>query len=134
MGMLDRSISLDDLPDVWNTKMEEYLGVTPPHDGLGVLQDVHWSGGGFGSFPGYTVGNVMSSQFMEAAHAKDTSIQTALNNGDYAPLLNWLTENIYQHGRAYNGTELLQRVTGRELTTAPYLKYLTDKFTDLYAL
>ena len=134
MGMLDRSISLDDLPEVWNTKMEEYLGVTPPHDGLGVLQDVHWSGGGFGSFPGYTVGNVMSSQFMEAAHTQDSSIQTALNNGDYMPLLNWLTDNIYQHGRAYNGTELLQRVTGRELTTAPYLKYLTDKFTDLYAL
>lgn len=134
MGMLDRSISLDDLPEVWNTKMNEYLGVTPPNDGVGVLQDVHWSGGGFGSFPGYTVGNVMSAQFMEAAHQQAPTLQNSLNQGEYAPLLDWLTENIYRHGRAFNGTELLQRVTGRDLTTAPYIKYLTDKFTDLYNL
>jgi carboxypeptidase Taq len=134
MGMLDGSITLDDLPDVWNAKMGDYLGVTPPDDGLGVLQDVHWSGGGFGSSPGYTVGNVMSAQFMDAAYTQQPDLQDSLARGDYAPLLDWLTENIYRHGRAYNGTELLQRVTGRELTTAPYLKYLTDKFTDLYGL
>ncbi|MEQ8677050.1 MAG: carboxypeptidase M32 [Aggregatilineales bacterium] len=134
LGMLDGRINLDDLPDVWNAKMQEYLGVTPPDDGVGVLQDVHWSGGGFGSFPGYTVGNVLSGQFMEAAHAQDPNIQTALNNGDYAPLREWLTDNIYRHGRAYSSTELLQRVTGRDLTTAPYLTYLNDKFTDLYDL
>jgi len=134
MGMLDRSISLDDLPEVWHTKMDEYLGVTPPHDGLGVLQDVHWSGGGFGSFPGYTVGNVMSAQFMEAAHQQHPELQNTLNQGNYDPLLAWLTENIYRHGRAFNGTELLQRVTGRELTTEPYIAYLTQKFTDLYEL
>ncbi len=134
MGILDRSIGLDDLPEVWNTKMKEYLGVSPPDDGLGVLQDVHWSGGGFGSFPGYTVGNVMSAQFMDAAYAQLPDLQANLSSGGYMPLLNWLTENIYRHGRAYNGTELLQRVTGRELTTEPYLKYLTTKFEELYGV
>ncbi|MEL7233697.1 MAG: carboxypeptidase M32, partial [Chloroflexota bacterium] len=101
MGLLDGSMSVDDLPEIWNAKMEEYLGVVPPADGKGVLQDVHWSGGGFGSFPGYTVGNVMSAQFLEAAHRDVDGITNALAQGDYAPLLGWLTENVYQHGRAY---------------------------------
>lgn len=134
LGMLDGSISLDDLPEVWNAKSQAYLGIVPPDDGVGVLQDIHWATGGFGSFPGYTVGNVISGQLMEAAHTQNPSIQAALNQGDYAPLVGWLTENIYRHGRAYTSTELLQRATGRELTTAPYLRYLTEKYSALYNL
>ena len=100
----------------------------------GVLQDVHWSGGGFGSFPGYTIGNIMSAQFFEAAHRDVPILDDSLAQGDYAPLLGWLTDNIYRHGRAYSSEELLIRSTGNALDTAPYLRYLQDKFTGLYPL
>jgi len=96
--------------------------------------DIHWSGGGFGSFPGDTVGNVMSAQFLEAAQRAIPDIDAALAEGHYAPLLTWLQQNIYQYGKAYSPEELLIRVTGQPLTTEPYLRYLTEKFTDLYAL
>jgi carboxypeptidase Taq len=134
LGLMDGSIKVKDLPELWNAKMQEYLGVVPPDDSRGVLQDIHWSGGGFGSFPGYTVGNVMSAQFLEAAHRDVAGLDASLADGEYAPLLGWLTENIYRHGRAYSATELLQRTTGNDLHVAPYLKYLTAKFTDLYEL
>jgi carboxypeptidase Taq len=134
MGLLDGSIKVADLPEIWNAKMQEYLGITPPNDSKGVLQDVHWSGGGFGSFPGYTVGNVMSAQFMEAARRDVSGLDDGLARGDYAPLLGWMTDNIYRHGRAFSGSELLVRATGRDLHVEPYLKYLEDKFSDLYGL
>lgn len=129
MGLLDGSLKVADLPDVWNAKMKEYLGVTPPDDRRGVLQDVHWSGGGFGSFPAYTVGNVMSVQFLEAARRDVPGLDEALGRGDYQPLLGWLQTNIYQHGRAYSADELLMRTTGKPLTVEPYLNYLRAKFS-----
>lgn len=134
LGLLDGSLKVKDLPEIWNAKMQEYVGVTPPDDTHGVLQDIHWSGGGFGSFPGYTVGNVMSAQFLEAAQRDVPTLDASLRAGDYAPLLGWLTDNIYRHGRAFSGTELLQRTTGSDLDVAPYLRYLTAKFTELYGL
>lgn len=134
MALLDGRLKVADLPDVWNAKMQEYLGVTPPDDVHGVLQDIHWSGGGFGSFPGYTVGNVMSAQFLESAHQQVTGLDKSLARGDYAPLRGWLTSQIYRHGRAFSGEELLVRATGRPLETGPYLRYLTEKFSDLYQL
>ncbi len=134
LGLMDGSIKVNDLPEIWNAKMGEYLGVTPPDDARGVLQDIHWSGGGFGSFPGYTVGNVMSAQFLDAARRDVGALDDSLAAGDYAPLLGWLTENIYRHGRAFSGSELLIRSTGADLTVEPYLNYLRAKFTDLYGL
>jgi carboxypeptidase Taq len=134
MGLLEGSIRVPELPEVWNAKMQEYLGVTPPNNSKGVLQDVHWSGGGFGSFPGYTVGNVMSAQFLEAAHHQVAGLADALKRGEYQPLLGWLQRHIYRHGRAYSAGELLVRATGRDLHVRPYLAYLEQKFADLYAL
>ncbi len=134
MGLLDGGLKVADLPEVWNAKMEEYLGVTPPNDSKGVLQDVHWSSGGFGSFPGYTVGNVMSSQFLKAANEQMPTLDASLKQGDYMPLLGWLQSNVYRHGRAYSANELLQRSTGKTLHVQPYLAYLEAKFTELYGL
>jgi carboxypeptidase Taq len=134
MGLLDGSMQVDDLPEIWNAKMQEYLGVTPPNDSQGVLQDIHWSGGGFGSFPGYTVGNVMSAQFLAAARRDVAGLDEALARGEYAPLREWLTQNIYRHGRAFSAGELLQRSTGSSITVAPYLAYLREKFGDLYGV
>jgi carboxypeptidase Taq len=134
MGLLEGSLQVSELPEVWNAKMQEYLGVMPSNDGEGVLQDIHWSTGGFGSFPGYTVGNIMSAQFLEAAHHTSDTLAADLVAGDYSSLLAWLTENVYRHGRAYNARELLQRSTGRDLTVRPYLEYLHEKFSDLYEI
>lgn len=134
LGLLDGSLAVKDLPEIWNAKMQEYIGVTPPNNRLGVLQDVHWSGGGFGSFPGYTIGNVMSAQVYAAARNSVSTLDDALLAGDYAPLLDWLTENIYQHGRAFDINELLERSGGETLRVQPYLDYLTEKFEDVYRL
>jgi carboxypeptidase Taq len=132
MGLLDDRLQVDDLPEIWNAKMQEYLGVTPTTDSEGVLQDIHWSGGGFGSFPGYTIGNIMSAQFLAAAHRDVEGLDASLAGGTYQPLLGWLTEHIYRHGRAFSATELLQRTTGGGLDVQPYLTYLRQKFSDLY--
>ena len=131
MGLMDGSIAVADLPAIWNAKMEEYLGVTPPTDSQGVLQDIHWSAGYIGSFPTYTIGNVMAAQFMEAARRDVAGLDEALDSGDYRPLLGWLTEHIYRHGRAFSPEELLVRTTGSGLQAGPYLAYLQAKFGEL---
>ena len=134
MGLLDSSISVNDLPDVWNTKMNDYLGVTPPTDSEGVLQDIHWSHGHIGTFPTYALGNVMAAQFYNAACQQTPQLESALRSGDYAPLRAWLTEHIYQHGRAFTPAELLKRSTGQTLSAAPFVAYLKEKFEALYPL
>jgi len=134
MALLEGAIAVDDLPEVWNAKMQEYLGLTPPDDRRGVLQDVHWSFGGFGKFPAYTIGNIMAAQVLEAAHKQMPALAGKLAEGDYQTLLTWLRENIYRHSRAYSTDELLTRVSGQGLNTAPLLDYLDRKYTDLYGL
>ncbi|MDO9066642.1 MAG: carboxypeptidase M32, partial [Chloroflexota bacterium] len=130
-GLLDGTLAVKDLPTVWAGKVQEYLGVTPPDDARGVLQDIHWSSGLVGSFPTYTVGNIMSAQFFAAARRDVAGLDDSLAQGDYAPLRAWLTEHVYRHGRAYSPTELLQRSTGSGLDVGPYLAYLTKKYDDL---
>lgn len=132
--MVDGSLKVKDLPEAWNATMKEYLGVDVPDDGQGVLQDVHWSSGQIGTFCNYTIGNVMAAQLYDTAVTKDASIMPALEAANYAPLRDWLNDNICQHGRRYGRDELLERSTGRALDTAPYLAYLKTKFSDIYAL
>ena len=134
MVLLDGSLSVNDLPDAWNALMVEYLGLTPPDDRRGVLQDVHWSAGTFANFPCYTVGNIMAAQVFAAAQAQLPALDDQLARGEYGGLLNWLTDAIYQHGRAYSSDELLRRVSGEGLTVAPLLRYLEEKYSDLYGL
>lgn len=132
MGLLDGSLVVDDLPAIWRDRMQSYLGITPPTDTLGVLQDIHWAFGQMGTFPAYTIGNIMSAQLFQAAHAALPGLDEQLARGEYQPLLTWLTDNLYRHGRAYDPNELLQQICGEPLQTAVYLTYLTDKYSDLY--
>ena len=134
MGLLDGAIAVDELPEVWHAKMHEFLGLTPPNDREGVLQDVHWSAGYFGSFPCYTIGNIMAAQVFEAARVHVPDLDQRLALGDYGSLLNFLSEAIYQHGRAYTVNELLQSISGEDLHVAPLLRYLEAKYSDLYGL
>jgi carboxypeptidase Taq len=132
MALIEGSLKVADLPEAWAAAMQSTLGLTPPDDARGALQDIHWSSGLFGSFCTYTVGNVMSAQFFAAAKRVLPGLEDHLAAGEYAPLLGWLTENIYRHGRAFSPEELLRRATGSGLTVEPYLAYLREKFTDLF--
>ncbi|BDP44011.1 carboxypeptidase M32 (plasmid) [Deinococcus aetherius] len=134
MALIEGSLSVRDLPEAWNAKVQEYLGVTPPDFASGVLQDIHWSAGLFGSFPTYTVGNVMASQFYAAARKGVPGLEEHLARGEYGLLREWLTEHVYRHGRTYSPTELLERATGEGLDPAPYLAYLRGKYAGLYHL
>lgn len=134
MGLLDGSLAVADVPTVWNEKMREYLGVEVRTDADGCLQDIHWSTGLIGAFCTYTIGNVMSVQWLEAAKERGPDVRGALERGDVAPLRSWLQENVYRHGRRFSPDELLVRATGRPLTTAPYLSYLDTKYRALYSL
>lgn len=133
-ALIGGELAVADLPDAWNARMERDLGLTPQDDAHGVLQDIHWSSGLFGSFPTYTVGNVMASQFYGAAQVGLPDLEGQLERGEYAPLRGWLTGHVYQHGRAYTPHELLVRATGRGLDPQPYLDYLGGKYAELYGL
>lgn len=129
-ALMSGEIGVKDLPGLWAEKMKAYLGRDVPSDTLGVLQDVHWSHGYVGSFPTYTLGNIMSSQFFDAA-MKRPEIDAGLAGGNYAPLRNWLADNIYRYGRSSSPAETLQRVTGGPLDAAPYVRQLTEKVAAL---
>lgn len=126
--LIEGSLAVKDLPSVWNQAIKDDLGLDVPDDTRGVLQDVHWSTGYFGSFPTYTVGNVMAAQLMATLRAEQPDIDAALAAGDYARLAGWLREKIWQHGRRYSRDELLVNATGRTLDPAPYLAYLAGKY------
>ncbi|UBV44291.1 carboxypeptidase M32 (plasmid) [Deinococcus taeanensis] len=132
--LINGELSVQDLPAAWNARVKADLGLDVPDDARGVLQDIHWSTGYFGSFPTYTVGNVMAAQFYRAAHSALPQLGAQLAAGNYAPLRAWLTEHLYRHGRTFTPHELLVRTTGSGLDPQPYLDYLTEKFTGLYAL
>jgi carboxypeptidase Taq len=134
VALIEDELPVLNLPAAWNAKMKEYLGITPESDAEGVLQDVHWSNGLFGYFPTYTIGNVLSVQFFDEAIKQRPEIPAEMKEGKFSTLHTWLRENIYRHGSRYDPDELIERVTGRSLDTAPYLRYLKNKFDELYDL
>jgi carboxypeptidase Taq len=133
-AMLNGDLVVGDLPAAWDDKMNELLGVVPPNDSLGCLQDVHWSRPGFGYFPTYALGNLYAAQFYEQAVADNPAVADDLAQGKTDALLAWLRENIHQHGRKFTPGELVQRVTGRPLGYEAFMRYVTAKFSELYGL
>jgi carboxypeptidase Taq len=127
--LLAGAVAVGDLPDVWNVRMKQYLGVDVPDDAHGVLQDMHWSTGYFGYFPTYQIGNVVSLQIWERVRAELGDPERDFERGEFVPLREWLRERIYRHGSKYPLRELLQRVAGSDLDPEPYLSYLHTKFT-----
>jgi carboxypeptidase Taq len=134
IGMLDGSLALKNLPEAWNEKMKDYLGITPPNDAKGVLQDIHWSGGMLGYFSTYALGNLISAQLWEKVRSLNPDLDDQLRQGDFSSLLSWLRVKIHQYGRKYEPQELVQRVTNSKIDPQPYLRYLKTKYSDIYAL
>jgi carboxypeptidase Taq len=131
-AMLDDDLQPADLPAAWNEKYQEYLGITPPNDRNGVLQDVHWSAGLVGYFPTYALGNLYASQFFAQADAELGGLDAAFAAGDFRPLRNWLREKIHCHGQRWSAAELVQRVTGHPLSEKHLIAHLEAKMLPLY--
>ncbi len=134
IAMLEGSVALKDLPQIWNSKMQEYLGVTPPNDAKGVLQDIHWSWGLYGYFPTYALGNLISAQLWEKFKTTNPDLDDQIRNGDFSSLLSWLRVKIHQYGRKYEPQELVERVVKTKIDSAPYVRYLQNKFGNIYGL
>jgi carboxypeptidase Taq len=134
LAMLEGKLKVADLPAAWNARTQEYLGITPPNDTLGVLQDIHWSGVSFAGFPGYTLGNVIGAQLFAQARKDLPDLDSQIAAGEFGPLHEWLRVNLYQHGRKFTPNELLERITGEPLTTGPWIAYVRQKFGDLYGV
>jgi carboxypeptidase Taq len=132
--MIEGTVALEDLPEIWNARMDELLGVDVPSDSDGVLQDVHWSGGSIGYFPTYALGNVLSLQIWDVVRRNLPDLDDQLAAGDPLPLSNWLRDNLYSLGRKLTPKETLERLTGSpEIDPEPYLAYLRDKVAALAA-
>lgn len=124
-------LKVADLPAAWNALSTELLGLTPPSDRLGVLQDVHWSGGAFGYFPSYCIGNMMAAQLWYTALATFPGLEADFARGDFSRLLGWLRKEIHQQGRRYDTQELVRRVTGEPLSPRHLLRYLRERYLPL---
>ncbi len=132
--MLNGELAVKDLPDAWNQQYRDYLGVTPPDDASGCLQDVHWSMGAMGYFPTYTLGNLYSAQFYASAKKSIGDLESQYAAGDFKPLLQWLRDNIHSKGRQLSPADLCKQVTGEELSADYLLDYLRNKLRPVYGL
>jgi carboxypeptidase Taq len=132
--LLEGKVAVADLPELWDAKMEEYLGIRPPNDAQGVLQDIHWAMGIMGYFPTYSLGNLLSAQFYAQAVSEVPEIPAQIEQGNFAPLFDWMRTNIHEPGRKYTPTELVERVTGGPTRTEPFLEYVRQKYSEIYDL
>jgi carboxypeptidase Taq len=134
IGMVEGTIPVKDLPEIWNAKMQEYLGVTPPDDARGVLQDIHWSSGAIGYFSTYALGNLVSVQLWEKINKDIRGLEDQIRKGDFGELLAWLRKNIHRYGQKYEPQKLVEMVTGSKISPQPYVRYLTKKYSEIYNL
>lgn len=133
-ALLSGEVPVAEADQVWNQKMEQYLGITPTTNSAGILQDVHWSGGMMGYFPTYSLGNIISGQLWARANEVHPQIPQEIGQGRFDTLHSWLTENVYRWGRRLQPNEIIERATGGPIATGPYVRYLTEKYSDIYGL
>jgi carboxypeptidase Taq len=134
LALLRGQLEVADLPGEWDAAYDRRLGVRPPHVGVGVLQDVHWSTGSFGYFPTYTLGNLYSAILWEQIAADLPDIDGQLRRAEFAPLLDWLRTRIHHLGYIHEGDDLIHEVTGSRLRHEPFMRYLWGKFGPLYGV
>jgi len=130
--LISGTLQVSDLPEAWNSKMKEYLGITPPSNSQGCLQDIHWSLGDFGYFPTYALGNLFSAQFFHTFAKEHPDWEEKVSEGELGFVRNWLKTNIHRWGRTYNSDDLAKKVTGKALSETAYCSYLKKKYADIY--
>lgn len=131
-ALLADDLPVDDLPGAWREKYQSYLGIEPPNDADGCLQDVHWSAGLVGYFPTYSLGNLYAAQFFETADNELGGLNAQFARGEFAPLRDWLREKIHLDGQRYSAAQLVERVTGKPLAHEPLMRHLRGKLGELY--
>jgi carboxypeptidase Taq len=132
--IMDGRIALKELPEAWNARFKEYLGLSVPNDAQGVLQDIHWSGGMIGYFPTYALGSIIACQIWEKLQADLPDISEQFRRGEFGALREWLRVHLHQHGRKFTPPETLQRIVGGPIDVKPFVKYLRSKFGEIYGL
>lgn len=132
VGLIEGTLRVQDVPEVWNATIKRYLGLDVPNNAQGCLQDIHWSHGAFAYFPTYALGNLYAAQLFETIEHDIPSLWNDVETGNFAPLLDWLRDKIHRHGRRKLAPELLHDVTGKALSSAPFLAYLEKKYGALY--
>jgi carboxypeptidase Taq len=134
IALMEGTLEVKDLPEAWNSRMKDYLGVVPTKDSEGVLQDVHWSTGSIGYFPTYALGNLVSSQLWEVINRDIPTLESQIEHGKFDELLGWLREKIHRHGAKFEPQVLVKEVTGSTITPEPYIRYLKTKYGEIYKL
>jgi carboxypeptidase Taq len=132
IGLIEGTLDVKDLPEIWNTRMQEYLGITPPDNAKGVLQDVHWSSGMIGYFATYALGNVVAAQLWETMLGDIPDLENQIEQGQFGGLLGWMREKIHRHGTKYEPQDLVLRVTKSKIDPDPYMRYLRKKYSAIY--
>ncbi len=132
--LIEGRLAIRDLPEAWNARFKEYLGLDVPDVSQGVLQDVHWSGGAIGYFPTYALGNLIAGQLWQRAHTDVPDLDAQIAAGELAGLREWLREHVHRHGSKFSAAELLQRVAGAPISVAPFVSYLKDKLSEAYRI
>ena len=125
-------LSIDEMRDAWNDKYEEYLGIRPQNDLEGILQDIHWTGSWIGYFQSYALGNVYDGMIYNAIRKDLPNFSELVEVGNFEPIINWLTENIWQYGRSVTAMDLLNKFSDKGLDAQPLLDYLDEKFGKIY--
>ena len=121
-------ISIDDFREIWNEKYRTYLGITPTSDAQGVLQDISWSSGYLGYFQSYALGNLYGAQIRSTLLKAVPDVYEEIRSGNFAPLNDWMQENIFRYGNLFNASETIERISGKPLGTDDFLAYLRDKY------
>ncbi len=133
-ALVTGELAVADVPDAWNARYEEYLGLTPPSDTLGCMQDIHWAQSMVGYFPTYALGNLISAQLYDQIKEDLPDIEAGFARGEFAPLLNWLRDKVHKHGKKFTAPELLQRELNQEISADALLAYMQEKYTQIYDL
>jgi carboxypeptidase Taq len=134
IALMENQLKVKDLPETWRSRFQEYLGITPPDDAQGVLQDVHWSAGMIGYFPSYALGNLIGAQLWELIHADIPDLDDQIRRGEFSAWLGWLREKVHRYGAMFEPQELIQRITGSKIDPAPFMRYLNRKYSAIYGL
>jgi carboxypeptidase Taq len=125
-------IGVDELPQVWVQKYQDYLGVDVRNDSEGVMQDTHWASGYYGYFPSYALGNIYGGMFLAKMNTALPHWKQSIEKGDFTPVRSWLMENVHSKGNLYDPADLVKAVTGRDMDIAPFIGYLDEKFSGIY--
>jgi carboxypeptidase Taq len=123
---------VNELQEIWNQSYKDYLGVNIENDSEGVMQDTHWASGSYGYFPSYALGNIYSGQILATMEKDLPNWRKQIEKGNFSPVKNWLIKNVHGCGDLYDPSELIKKITGKELNFKPYLNYLNEKYSKLY--